>query len=81
MNSKKKKINTIIKSVLKYAKSLEGIKYTWWTGADLDRDDLFYYDSPPKSYKELKKQGTNCTGFINLLMHYSKKKCLNLKQK
>ena len=40
----KKEIDDKVKEVFKYAKTLIGLKYTWWTGDD--REDFHYYDLP-----------------------------------
>lgn len=62
----KKEIDDKVKEVFKYAKTLIGLKYTWWTGDD--REDFHYYDAP-KSKTFIKKHGVACSGFVNLLMH------------
>lgn len=64
----KSEIDKKVKDVLKYANTLNGIKYIWWEGNEKDRDDLFYYDDP-KTLSFIKKNGVNCAGFVNLLMH------------
>jgi len=58
---------TKIEDILKYAKSLIGIKYTCWMGGPLNKKPHPFYidDMPTNAY--LKKHGTNCTGFINIL--------------
>jgi len=63
-----------IKDILEYSKSLEGIKYTWWTkGSTNEAPHPFYIEKiPTKAY--LKKHGINCAGFINLLRQKAGKK-------
>ena len=59
-----------LQSVLKYAESLEGIKYLEWTNTSNDINNIFYFDKP-EPYDILSKNGVNCSGLINLLMHFS----------
>ena len=63
----KQQIDKKVKDIFKYAKTLIGIKYMWWTGND--REDFHYYDGS-KSKEFIKKHGIACSGFINLLMHH-----------
>ena len=57
----------IIKDILEYAKSLVGIKYTWWKSGSTTKEIYpFYVDTVP-SIDYIKKYGINCTGLINLL--------------
>jgi len=55
-----------IRKILRYAKSLIGIKYTWWKDDGTDPNDMFFCHRIP-TYEELKKRGINCTGLINLM--------------
>ena len=56
-----------IDDILKYAKSLMGVKYTWWKcGSTTQKDHPFYVDKLPTK-KYLKENGINCAGLINLL--------------
>lgn len=59
-------IENKVKKVMKYANTLIGLEYKWWTGND--RDDFHYYDKP-QSIPFIKKHGIACSGFVNLLMH------------
>ena len=69
---KKKSINDIID----YAKSLIGTPYVWWAEGDkIGKDAPFYHGIgklPTIAY--IKKYGTNCGGFINLVARFAGKK-------
>ena len=58
-----------IEDIIKYAKTLIGIKYTWWNGGPLDKNKHPFYINNKPTISYLKKNGTNCTGFINILRH------------
>lgn len=57
-----------VNKILKYAKSLIGIPYTWWLEGENTCSTLhpFYINKIP-TLKYLKEYGINCTGLINLL--------------
>ena len=60
-----------IDDILKYAKSLIGVKYTWWKcGSTSEKDHPFYVDKLPTK-KYLKENGINCAGLINIMRLYS----------
>jgi cell wall-associated NlpC family hydrolase len=56
-----------IEDILKYAKSLVGLKYTWWKSGSTTKDKHpFYVDAiPTKTY--IKKNGICCAGLINIM--------------
>lgn len=56
-----------VKTVLKYASTLEGTKYNKWHGKTTDDNPYPFYlnEIPSKTY--IKKHGINCTGLINLM--------------
>jgi len=58
-----------IEKILEYAKKMDGIKYTWWTGSDKE-EDIFYCNEIP-SMEKLKEKGINCAGLINVMRMYS----------
>lgn len=59
--------------LLKFAKKLIGIKYTWWTDNEKNEDDFFYVNSIP-TRKTLEQKGINCSSFINVLRQSTGKK-------
>ena len=63
----KKEIDAKVKMVMKYAETLIGLPYKWWTGKN-DREDFHYYDEM-KDNDFIKEHGIACSGFVNLLMH------------
>ena len=60
------KMGKEVNDLLKFAKKLVGIKYTWWTGHEKKEDDFFYVNCIPK-FKTLQNRGIGCTGLINIL--------------
>jgi len=59
-----------IKIALNFAKSLEGVKYKWWTVEDHPHHPELYAEvkSLP-TLKTINKTGINCAGLINLMRH------------
>lgn len=57
-----------VEKILQYARQLDGVKYTWWTGSE--KEDIFYCDEIP-SMKKLREKGINCAGLINVMRMYS----------
>lgn len=53
--------------LIKFAKSLIGIRYTWWKSGDVE--ETFYVNGLP-SKRELKTKGINCAGLINMLRQF-----------
>jgi len=58
---------TKIEDILKYAKSLIGLKYTWWKSGStsMNKHPFYIDDIPTKAY--IKKNGICCTGLINIM--------------
>ena len=61
-----------MQDILVYIKSLVGTPYVWWQDGEstLDKPCPFYCRSAPP-VNTIRKLGTNCAGFINLLCHYT----------
>lgn len=59
---------TDIDDVMNWAKSLIGTPYVWWTGGSTtDSTAPFYVDVELPSKRYIRRHGTNCAGFVNLL--------------
>ena len=61
-----------IEKLMTFAESLLDVPYTLWEIDESYTRDVFYCDSIPP-IEELRSNGINCAGFINLLMLYSGK--------
>lgn len=61
--------NEFIRSMLLFARRLEGIKYKWLTGNEDESDDVLYCIRVPPM-EILDEKGINSAGLINILRNY-----------